>query len=503
MKNTTVLCILDGWGIGENNEYNAVHLAKCENYNNIIKNFPTSTLITHGENVGLCHGQMGNSEVGHTTIGAGRVVYQTLPLINNSLSDGTFNKNKIYKNFIETAKQKNQTINIFGVASNGGVHGHINHICEYANDLIDNHNFDVNLHLFLDGRDTSPQSGIGFIKQIQENTNAKIVSISGRYYPMDRDNNWDRNDKYIQTLFGEIKNEFDCPLEYIQNSYNENIFDEHIIPAVAKNYKLEKNQAIFFTNFRADRIRQVSEYLCDKNSNNGSYKINKFENCISMTCYSQDHAKYLPHLYDKVEINNSLGEIISKNNLTQLRIAETEKYPHVTFFFNGGREDAYQGEDRVLIPSPKVATYDLKPEMSSVEICDAFLNKIDEDYLDLVVMNFAAPDMVGHTGSLEAASIACKTIDNCLNKILKKINQISGNLIITADHGNCETMFDVETNLPHTKHTLNKVNFTVISNTKTVKNINDGCLGNIAPTILHLMDIEKPKEMTLESLINV
>lgn len=502
MKNTTVLCILDGWGVGDENKFNAIYNANCQNYNSIINNYPTAKITTHSEMVGLCHGQMGNSEVGHTNIGAGRVVYQTLPLINKALAENTFVENENYKKFIKHAKQHNQKINIFGIASNGGVHGHIQHICDYANDLINNHNLQVNLHLFLDGRDTSPQSSIEFVKYIQNNTTAKICSMSGRYYPMDRDNNWDRNDKYIETLFGKNNSKFNCPIEYIKKNYAENIFDEHIVPATVDGFEIDTKDAIFFTNFRADRIRQISEYLCDKNSTNGNFKFNKFENCIAMASYSDEHKNYLLHLYDKMEIKNSLGEIISKSGLKQLRIAETEKYPHVTFFFNGGNEKPYNGEKRVLIPSPKVATYDLKPQMSSVEICDAFLNEIDKDYLDLVVMNFAAPDMVGHTGSIDAATIACKTIDECLGKILNKINDIKGNLILTADHGNCETMFDFENNLPHTKHTLNPVNLTVVSNTKNVKNVDDGCLGNIAPTILHLMDIEKPLEMNLASLIN-
>lgn len=500
MNKPVVLCILDGFGIRKDAEYNAIKQASTPFLDYLLKTYPHTELETSGEIVGLPKGQMGNSEVGHMTIGSGRVIFQDLVRINQSIKNGELENFSLLKDLIKFHANHHKNVHIFGLCSDGGVHSHIDHIIFLAEYLAKN-KVSVKLHLFLDGRDTEPTSASKYLSKIDELTKknplVKIATIAGRFYAMDRDQRWERTNLAGNGIIKAEANHINDWQKYLQEQYREGITDEFIIPAVLGEYKgIEEQDSILFANFRSDRIRQLAELLL-ATSINFSFKI-------GMTSYSEELNKSLSSLFSEQVINNNLGEILSLKRKKQLRIAETEKYAHVTFFFNGGKEELYPGEDRKLILSPKVKTYDLQPEMSAKVLTEELISFIEKDIYDFVVINYANCDMVGHSGKIDAAIKAVEVIDQCLKELYLQINEKNGILIITADHGNVEFMFDKHKNIPHTSHTLNPVPFILIgkqyfkSSTSLRK---EGNLSDVAPTILDLMKIEKPVEMTGKSLI--
>ena len=506
-KKPVVLCVMDGWGIPESDKYSAIAKAKVPNYDKFLKEYPNSKLNASGEFVGLPEGQMGNSEVGHTNIGAGRLVLQTLPMINKDVANNTLKDRPVIKDFISKMKSSNKTMHLIGLMSNGGVHSHINHIINITKSFADN-GINVNLHFIADGRDVAQKSALTFVEtlnnELKNYSNVKIATISGRFYAMDRDKRWDRIEKaYNAIVLAESEKNFKTAEEAIENSYANEITDEFIVPATIGDYKgMQDGDGFLFCNFRADRARELTMALGSKDFNDfARKKVIKFAVMGELTEYSEDHAKYLSTIYTPEEIVNSLGEVVSNAGLTQLRIAETEKYAHVTFFFNGGKETVFKGEERVLINSPKVATYDLQPEMSAEAVKNGVIDAINSNKFDLIVINFANPDMVGHTGIMDAAIKACEAVDKCVGEIAEKVKEKDGIMFITADHGNAEKMFDETTGQPFTAHTTNLVPFIMVANdVKNVK-LSDGSLCDIAPTILQVMELKQPKEMTGESLI--
>ena len=508
MKNKpVVLCIMDGWGIPENDKYSAIAKANTPNYDNYLKEYPNSTLHASGEYVGLPEGQMGNSEVGHTNIGAGRVVLQTLPMINKDVANNTLKDRPVIKDFISKMQKANKTMHLIGLVSDGGVHSHINHIISITKSFADA-KINVMLHFIADGRDTAQKSALTYVdtlnKELSSYSNVKIATIGGRYYGMDRDKRWDRIEKAYNTIvLAESDEKFTTAEEAINASYQKDITDEFIVPSVIGDYKgMQDGDGFLFCNFRADRARELTMALGNKDFDGFSRKkVVSFTVMGELTEYSEDHAKYLSTVYTPEEIINSLGEVVSNANLNQLRIAETEKYAHVTFFFNGGKETVFKGEERVLINSPKVATYDLQPEMSAEAVKDGVINAINSNKFDLIVINFANPDMVGHTGIMDAAIKACEAVDKCVGEIVQKVKEKDGIIFITADHGNAEKMFDETTGQPFTAHTTNLVPFIMVGNNVKDIKLDNGSLCDIAPTILKVMDIPQPKEMTGKSLI--
>jgi 2,3-bisphosphoglycerate-independent phosphoglycerate mutase len=496
-----VLCILDGWGIGNPNheKYDAIKQANTPCWDYLLSNFPSSKLFTSGPAVGLPEGQMGNSEVGHMTIGGGRVIYQDLMRINNSIENGDLASKSIIQDLIKKHQKSNNSVHLFGLCSDGGVHSHLEHLI-YLAKLLAAHNISVKLHLFLDGRDVAPRSASIYLKQIdeliKEYNNIEIATISGRFYAMDRDKRIDRTKLCLDAIKNAVGIKIKNAYEYIKEEYSKDISDEFIPPALYNDYLgIQAGDSVLFTNFRSDRIRQIAEALLD-NCKGLEYKI-------GMTNYSKDLSKRLKTLFEEQEISNSLGEALSIEGKKQLRLAETEKYAHVTFFFNGGDEEPYQGEDRILIPSPKVQTYDLLPEMSSTKLTEELIKAIENKKHDLIIVNYANADMVGHSGKFEAATKAVEAIDGCLEKIHSAIEKSSGALLISADHGNIESMFDEQNDVAHTSHTLNPVPFILVANNlyQSKISLKDGDLSDIAPTILQLMNVKKPSEMTGSSLI--
>ena len=501
MKKTIVLTILDGCGIRKDPDGNAFLNAKKPTFDYLFNNYPHSLLEASGNAVGLPENQMGNSEVGHTNIGAGRVVYQPLEIINNSIKNGEFDKNKEILNVINHVKKHNSKLHIMGLLSDGGVHSHINHLIALIK-LCKKHGVKVYYHLFLDGRDVNPKSAYKYIKQIEDINYGTIATLSGRYYAMDRDNNFDRLKLFYDALCYKKGRKFNTPKEAIDYSYKNNVTDEFIVPCIINETSLDDNDGVITFNFRKDRLRELFTCL----TNPLEYKnlaleknmiIKEFNNVKFLTMMSVVDSVKCPHAFEDMNLSNILGECLEKNNKTQLRIAETEKYAHVTFFFDGGKEKDYRGMNKILIPSPKVKTYDLKPEMSAIEVTNTLLNELNKDIYDVVILNFANGDMVGHTGDYNAAIKAVECLDNCLSKLYNKIKEIDGTLIVTADHGNCDIMWD-KNKIPVTSHTTSKVPFIITKKDIKLKN---GNLSNIAPTILELLNIEKPKEMTSNSLI--
>jgi 2,3-bisphosphoglycerate-independent phosphoglycerate mutase len=492
-KKPVLLCILDGWGIGEESDANnAIARANLPNYRRFFKTYPHSQLETSGFAVGLPNGQMGNSEVGHMTIGAGRVIFQDLPRINNAISDGSLAQNLHLQNLVSDLKKSNQTCHLLGLLSDGGVHSHVDHIVFLAEFLAKN-GVKVLLHAFLDGRDVAQKSALQFLENVK---NIKIATICGRYYAMDRDQNWDRIKLATDAIiFAKSENQdekFSDAILAIKNSYEKNITDEFIKPCALENYGgIKEGDALIFANFRADRARQISQKL---------FEQCKFSHALALTQYSQELNQFYQILFPQVEIKNSLPEILSKQGLTQLRIAETEKYAHVTFFFSCGIEKEFAGETRILVKSPNVATYDLRPEMSAAEIGKKLGNAIASEKFDFIVVNYANPDMVGHSGMLNPSIAACEAIDAQLEILEKIILEKNGLLLISADHGNIECMRD-ENNFPHTSHTTNPVPLILIGKNLDNLRLENGNLSDIAPTILHLMKIEKPSEMNGKNLI--
>ena len=495
--------ILDGWGLGTNPSVSAIDKAKTPYIDSLYNKYPNSELITYGPGVGLPEGQMGNSEVGHMNLGAGRIVYQDYARINLDILNNNFQNLKNLKTPLNEIKKNKKKLHLIGLTSDGGVHSHIKHLEAILNIAKEMHLSNVYVHAFTDGRDVDPKSGIEFIKRIEkstENSGAKLASVIGRYYAMDRDKRWERTKKCYDLLVKGVGLQTSNFIDSVKESYRKNITDEFIEPLIKvdKNGKsnglIENGDYVIFFNFRTDRGRQLTEVLTQSDIKD-MRKLNL--NFITMTNYDESF-KGVKNIYDKDNLDDTLGEILSKNNKTQIRIAETEKYPHVTFFFNGGREKPYKNEKRILCQSPKVATYDLKPEMSAFEITNSIIPEIEKREVDFICLNFANPDMVGHTGIMSAAIKACETVDNCSKKIIEKAKANDYSIMVIADHGNSDIMIN-DDNSPNTAHTTNPVPFIMIDN--DIKKISNGVLGDIAPTILELMNINKPQKMTGKSLI--
>jgi 2,3-bisphosphoglycerate-independent phosphoglycerate mutase len=497
-----VLCILDGWGLSDTREGNAPLLARTPTMDRILQSCPTATLITHGPDVGLPRGQMGNSEVGHTNIGAGRVVAMDLGQIDLAIEEGTFGQNPPLLDFIEKLRTSGGTAHLMGVVSDGGVHGHLSHMIAAAHAL-DKAGVPVVIHALTDGRDVTPRSAKGFFATLEDALPAsvKIATVTGRYFAMDRDNRWDRVEKATKAiLHGDALSE-ETAQQAVDEAYARNENDEFIQPTVLGGYAGARDgDALFCLNFRADRAREVMAAL-------GDSAFDAFDTgprpewsaLMGMAQYSQAHAGYMTTMYHKPELPNTLGAWVAQHGKRQFRLAETEKYPHVTFFLNGGEEAPSEGEDRQMPKSPNVATYDLQPEMSSGEVTDHLVQAIENEY-DLIVVNYANPDMVGHTGDLTAAIKACEAVDAGLGRALAALEKVGGAMIVTADHGNCETMIDPETGGAHTAHTLNPVPVAVVG-APDGATLRTGRLADLAPTVLALMGLPQPDEMTGETLL--
>ncbi len=508
MKNKlTMLMILDGFGENGEERANAVKLANTPNIDKLMKTCPTTDIHTSGLDVGLPEGQMGNSEVGHTNIGAGRIVYQELTRITKSIEDGDFFTNEEFVAAIENCKKYNSKLHIIGLLSNGGVHSHIRHLFGLL-ELAKRRDFeDVYVHCFMDGRDTPPSSGESFISELEEKMKekgvGKIATITGRFYAMDRDKRWQRVEKAYNALVRGEGEKATSAIGAVESSYQKEIFDEFIEPTVIVNGEtpvatIGKHDSVIFYNYRPDRAREITRALVDKEFN--EFEVEKDLDLYYVCMTSYDETMPNVHIaFKKEELKNTFGEYISNKGLTQLRIAETEKYAHVTFFFNGGEEKQYKGEDRILVPSPKVETYDLKPEMSAYEVTDKVVEAINSEKYDCIILNYANPDMVGHTGNLEAAIKAIETIDECVGRVVEAVQKQEGVLLITADHGNAEQMIDYKTGEPHTAHTTNPVPLILVGMEEA--KLKEGKLADIAPTMLDIMHLEKPEEMTGESLL--
>ena len=498
-----VLCILDGWGLSERVEANAPALAKVPNFNRIWADCPHSTLVTHGPDAGLPTGQMGNSEVGHTNIGAGRVVAMDLGAIDLSIEDGSFAVNPALVEFAGRVKAAGGAAHLMGVISDGGVHGHIAHVlaaCRAITAL----GVPVWLHALTDGRDVAPSSAAGFMAQLQAGlpAGARIATVIGRYWAMDRDNRWDRVERAFAAM---VRAEGEVAVDAagaVAHSYAKGETDEFIAPTVIGDYAgVRDGDGLFCLNFRADRAREILAALAQPGFDAfDTGRRPKWSALLGMVEYSDAHSTYMATAFPKRSIPNTLGEWVAAQGLRQFRLAETEKYPHVTFFLNGGREEPFDGEDRFMPKSPKVATYDLQPEMSASEVGDQLVGAIERGY-DLIVVNFANPDMVGHTGDLGAAIKACEAVDAALGRALAALQARGGAMIVTADHGNCEMMVDPVTGGPHTAHTTNPVPVVLVGGPAGARLRDGGRLADLAPTVLALMGLPQPAEMTGQSLL--
>ena len=497
-----VLCILDGWGLREETEANAPALAKTPSFDRIMATCPNATLITHGPDVGLPTGQMGNSEVGHTNIGAGRVVAMDLGQIDLSIEDGSFFDNAAIGHFADKVAAGSGVAHLLGVASDGGVHGHLDHIVAAAKALTDR-GLKVAVHAITDGRDVAPKSADAFLPELDQKLpdGADIVTVTGRYWALDRDTRWERVEKAYDAIMRGKGEAATSATAAVSAAYDRDETDEFITATVLDGYQgVADGDGIWCLNFRADRAREILAAI-------GAPGFDGFDvtdrptlsALLGMVEYSVDHNSYMTTVFPKRVIVNTLGEWVAKHGLRQFRLAETEKYPHVTFFLNGGKETPEAGEDREMPKSPKVATYDLQPEMSSGEVTDNFVAAIHDRY-DLIVCNYANPDMVGHTGDLAAAMAACEAVDHGLARVLEALEATGGAMILTADHGNCETMVDPETGGPHTAHTTNLVPVAMIGGPSD-GTLASGRLADLAPTLLELMGLPQPEEMTGQSLI--
>ena len=498
---------MDGWGLGKVASSDAIQNAKTPFVSSLYSKYPNTTLITCGEAVGLPDGQMGNSEVGHLNLGAGRIVYQELQRINVAVRDGSFTKNEILLNTIRFAKKNNKPLHLLGLVRNGGVHSHIDHL-KAITDVCKNEKLsEVFIHAFTDGRDCDPKSGLGFIKELQEHLNdsvGKIASVSGRYYSMDRDKRWERIKLSYDALVNGVGEKATDAIEAVENSYNKNVTDEFIKPTViiAEDQqplaKIKDGDVAICFNFRTDRCREITQVLTQMDLPDHDMKKLTL-NYTTMTEYDKTY-KDVNIIFETDNLNNTLGEILEEHGLKQIRIAETEKYPHVSFFFSGGREKPFDGEKRIMIASPKVATYDLKPEMSAFEVTDALLPELKNESADFICLNYANADMVGHTGVWEAAIKAVETVDKCVSQVVTTGLENGYTTFLTADHGNSDYMIN-EDGSPNTAHTMNLVPFFIIDKEWKGK-IKPGKLGDIAPTILTMMQLPIPKEMTGEILIS-
>ena len=503
------LCILDGWGISKNNFKNAVKNAYTPNFDYLNNNYPSTQILASGKDVGLPKGQVGNSEVGHINIGCGRVLKQNLLRIDEAIKSDSLKKHDLINNFVNDVSLGNGTTHILGLVSNGGVHSKDNHILELANILV-RKKIKVIIHAFTDGRDVLPKSALSSLVKFNSKLpkGASIGTVMGRFFPMDRDNRWDRTRIAWKTLVLGEANYYSTNIKgLIQDAYNRGETDEFISPTIIKKNEenhfkgINNGDGLIIANFRSDRVRQIINSLTNKSFNNFvRSKTIDYSSLLGMVPYSYEIDKLMPSLFSKNDIKNSLGEILSNSGLKQLRIAETEKYPHVTFFFNGGDEKVFNGEERILISSPKVETYDLTPKMSASEITEEIIKSINNKNFDVVIANFANPDMVGHSGNYESTLQAVEYVDECVGKIFEAINEKNGILILTSDHGNSETMWDEVKKSKHTAHTNNLVPFILVNGGDDIK-LNKGRLSDIAPTIIQLLNIDKPKEIEGNSLI--
>lgn len=506
MNKKVILVIMDGWGLGKVASSDAIKAAKTPFVSSLYNKYPNTTLITCGEAVGLPEGQMGNSEVGHLNLGAGRIVYQELQRINVAIREGEFAKNESLLNAIRYAKQNNKSLHLLGLVSNGGVHSHTSHLKAILDVCKQEGLSNVFIHAFTDGRDTDPKSGLGFVKDLQQHIDGsvgKIATVSGRYYAMDRDNRWERVKLAYDAMVKGFGIEAANAIEAIEESYKQGTTDEFIKPTVInENGKpiatIQDGDAVLCFNFRTDRCREITKALTQIAF--PDYNMHPLElNYTTMTEYDATF-KNVHVVFENDNLNNTVGEIIADKGLKQIRIAETEKYPHVTFFFSGGREIPFEGESRIMVPSPKVATYDLQPEMSANELTDAIVPEIEKAEASFICLNYANADMVGHTGVWQAAIKAVETVDKCVERVVTAALKSGYTIFLTADHGNSDYLIN-EDGTPNTAHTLNPVPFFIIDN-EWKGTIKPGKLGDIAPTILKMMQIEAPKEMTGDVLIS-
>ena len=503
----TILTILDGWGLGKVKSSDAIYNADTPIFDKLWADFPHTTLITYGEDVGLPEGQMGNSEVGHMNIGAGRVVYQELARINKELREGLFASQPEVKAMVDYCRQNTKPLHILVLASNGGVHSHIDHLEAATHVLSEMGIKEGYIHAFTDGRDTGPNTGKGFIEDIIQftaDTHFKLASMIGRYYAMDRDKRWERVFKAYDLLVNGVGNTKEDAITFIANSYHQGITDEFLEPWMSPHIRdgnlptIQKGDAVLFLNFRTDRPRQLTEVLTQHDHLDFNMHVIPLH-FTTMTRYDESFHN-IHVIYEKDNLNQTLGEVISNQGLIQLRVAETEKYPHVTFFFSGGREEPFDGESRSMVDSPKVATYDLMPEMSAHGVCEAVLNSMDDIHPDFICVNFANTDMVGHTGVFDAAKKAAEVVDSCLGDIFMKAMEMDYRLIVIADHGNSDYMINADGS-PNTAHTMNPVPCIFVGTDTADLNLQPGRLADVAPTILASMGIQQPEIMTGKNLI--
>ncbi|WNV57078.1 2,3-bisphosphoglycerate-independent phosphoglycerate mutase [Oscillospiraceae bacterium NTUH-002-81] len=508
-KKPTVLMILDGYGLSDKTEGNAVALAKTPVMDALEKEYPFVKGYASGLAVGLPEGQMGNSEVGHLNMGAGRIVYQELTRITKEIQDGDFFKNEELLAAVENCKAHDSALHLYGLLSDGGVHSHNTHLYALLQMAKDHGLKKVYVHCFLDGRDTPPASGKDYIEQLLDKMKeigvGEVASVMGRYYVMDRDNRWDRVEKAYRAMTAGEGETAVCPLCAVSASYDKEVTDEFVVPTViVKDGKpvatVQDNDSIIFYNFRPDRAREITRAFCADEFD--GFPREKRIN-VKYVCFTE-YDVTIPNksvAFKKVEVTNTFGEYLAAHHMTQARIAETEKYAHVTFFFNGGVETPNEGEDRILVKSPKVATYDLKPEMSAYEVCDKLVDAITGGKYDVIIVNFANPDMVGHTGIIEAAVKAVEAVDECVGRAVEAIKKVDGQMFICADHGNCEQLIDEKTGEPFTAHTTNPVPFLLVNYDPAYTLRDGGCLADIVPTMIEMMGMEQPKEMTGKSLL--
>jgi 2,3-bisphosphoglycerate-independent phosphoglycerate mutase len=502
-----VLCILDGWGHRPNPKNNAILDARTPNYDRLIATCPQGLIDASETFVGLPKGQMGNSEVGHMNLGAGRVAVPDMPRIDKAIEDGSLPRNKILTELIDTLKKSGKACHLMGLCSPGGVHAHQDHLIALANDIA-GAGVSVWIHAFLDGRDTPPRSAHEYLEQIaaglKKGLPIKFATVSGRYYAMDRDKRWDRVQKAYEALVEAKGEKAETPKEAVDKSYAADKDDEFVVPTVLDGYEgMQDGDGVLMFNYRSDRAREILTALLDPMFDGfRRTRLVKFADAVGMVEYSAALNEFLKTLFPPAVIKMGLGETVARAGLKQLRIAETEKYAHVTFFFNGGEERQFDGEDRILVPSPKVATYDLKPEMSAPEVTDKLVEAIGSGKYDLIVVNYANSDMVGHTGILTAAVKAIEAVDKSLGRLTEAVKKAGGVMLITADHGNAEQMYDEETHQKHTQHTLNRVPSLLFNGPGEVRSLEDGKLADVAPTMLALMQLKQPAEMTGHSLLS-
>lgn len=505
-RRPTVLCILDGWGYRVETEYNAIAQANKPVWDRLMAGCPHGLLEASSADVGLPGGQFGNSEVGHMNIGAGRIVYQTLPRVDRAIEEGKIASLPPLVEFIEKLRETKGVCHLVGLISPAGVHAHQNHMVALAR-ILTREDIPVRVHGFLDGRDTPPESAeyhfVRFLRRVKGLPRLKIATISGRYFGMDRDRRWERTKLVYDAIMRGWGQSGDDPIAAILENHQLGISDEFVKPTVIGEYEgVRVGDGVLFTNYRADRIRQIVASLVDpefEGFDRGSFI--PFAAALGMSEYSRHLDQFMPALFPAIELANTIGQVVSQAGLTQLRIAETEKYAHVTFFFSGGEEQKFPGEERILIPSPKVATYDLKPEMSAAELTDKLVEAVESNKFGFVVVNYANPDMVGHTGDMAAAIKAIETTDVCLGRLEAAVKKMNGVLFITADHGNCEFMRDPKSGQPHTSHTHSLVPAILVNGPSNVTALKNGRLADIAPTLLSLMGIAKPVEMTGHTLL--